>query len=53
MTVYAWFVRQDKCHVSADKSEVSEDNHEDREKWNISILSLDDLGAEGEKRKPT
>ena len=53
MTVYAWFVRQDKCQVSADKCEVSEDNHEDRENWNISILSYDSLGAEGERRKLT
>ena len=49
MTVYAWFVKQDKCQVSADKCDVSEDNHEDREKWNISILSYDGLRAEWEK----
>ena len=40
MTVYAWFVRQDKCRVSADKCIVSEDNHEDRKKQNISIFEL-------------
>ena len=32
MTVYAWFVRKDKCQVSADKYEGFEDNYEDREK---------------------
>ena len=40
MTVYAWFVTQDKCQVSVDKCEVSEDNHEDREHRNISIFEL-------------
>ena len=30
MTVYAWFVRQDKCQVSADKCEVFEGNREDQ-----------------------
>ena len=36
ITVYDWFVRQ----VSANKYEVSEDNHEDQENWNISVLEL-------------
>ena len=40
MTVYAWFIRQDKCQVSADKCKVFEYNHEDRKKWNISIFEL-------------
>ncbi|KAG5400087.1 hypothetical protein IGI04_014694 [Brassica rapa subsp. trilocularis] len=49
ITVYAWFVRKDKCHVSADKSEVSEDNHEDWENGISPLLSYDDLRAEGKK----
>ena len=53
MAVYAWFTGKDKCQVSADKSEVFEDNHEDRENGISPFLSYDGIRAEGEKRKPT
>ncbi|KAG5375516.1 hypothetical protein IGI04_040112, partial [Brassica rapa subsp. trilocularis] len=38
--------KKDKCQASADKYGSFEDNCEDREKWNISILCYDDLRAE-------
>ncbi|KAG5415230.1 hypothetical protein IGI04_002797, partial [Brassica rapa subsp. trilocularis] len=51
-TVYAWPTRKDKCQVSADKYGSFEDNCEDREKWNISILCYDGLRAEEYIRSP-
>ena len=45
MTVYAWFVRKDKCQVYADKCEVFEDDHEDRENIISPFLSYDGLRA--------
>ena len=42
-----------KCQVSADKCEVSEDNHEDWKNGISPFLSYNGLRTEGEKRKPT
>ena len=40
MAVYTLSVRKNKCQISADRCYVSADNHEDGEKWNISIFEL-------------
>ena len=51
--VYALFVRQDKYEVSADKCEVSEDNHEEGKIGISPFLSYDGLRAEEKRRKLT
>ncbi|WZZ26108.1 hypothetical protein YC2023_009509 [Brassica napus] len=53
MTVYAWFVRKDKCQVSADKYEILKIITKIGKNGITPFLCYGGLRAEGEKRKPT
>jgi len=51
--VYAWFVRKDKCQVSADKYKILKIITKIGKKGISPFLGYDGLRAEGEKRKLT
>ena len=53
MSVYAWFAREDKCQVSADKYEILKIITKIGKNGISPFLSFDGLRAEGEKRKLT
>ena len=53
MTVYAWFVRQDKCQVSAVNVKFLKIIMKIEKNGISPFLSYDGLIAEGEKNKPT
>ncbi|WZZ57469.1 hypothetical protein YC2023_057576 [Brassica napus] len=53
MSVYAWFAREDKCQVSADKYEIWKIITKIRQNGISQFLCYGGLREEEEKRKPT
>ncbi|KAF3591884.1 hypothetical protein DY000_02021373 [Brassica cretica] len=53
MTVYAWFTKEDKSQVSADKYEILKIITNIGKNGISPFLCYGGLRAEGEKRKPT
>ena len=53
MSVYAWFAREDKCQVSADKYEIWKIITKIGQNGISPFLCYGGLRAEDERRKPT